>query len=157
MRQIPPGGEGIIKLKVDTNGYGGQKIVEQVKIYTNDPMHRLVTVTIKGTVEHFATVSPKMVRLVGTLGKSIVTRVTIEQRSEYPFKIVGIRAWDGKHIRYSLDDLADSTQTGYVLTVECLKKTKGRFADTIYLKTDSSIRPEISIVVLGNIYVVKNL
>ena len=127
-------------------------MVEQAKIYTNDPMDRPVVVTIKGTVEHFATISPKMVRLVGTLGKSIVTRVTIEQRPEYPFKIVGIRAWDGKYIRYTLDDLADSTRNGYVLTVECLKKTKGQFADTLYLETDSSIRPEIPIIVLGNIY-----
>jgi hypothetical protein len=152
VKRIPPGGEGIIKLKVDTDGYGGQKISEQAKIYTNGPMNRPIVVTIKGTVEQFATVSPKMIRLVGALGKTVVTRVTIEKRAEYPFKIVGIRAWDGKYIRYTLDELTDSTRNGYLLTVECLKKTKGQFADTLYLETDSSIYPEISIVVLGNIY-----
>jgi hypothetical protein len=152
VKRIPPGGEGIINLKVDTDGYGGQKIAEQAKIYTNGPMNRPIVVTIKGTVEQFATVSPKMIRLVGALGKTVVTRVTIEKRPEYPFKIVGIRAWDGKYIRYTLDDLTDSTRNGYLLTVECLKKTKGQFADTLYLQTDSSIRPEISIIVLGNVY-----
>ena len=39
----------------------------------------------------------------------------------------------------------------YVLTVENLKKTKGRYVDTIKFKTDSKIRPEIKIYVIGNI------
>ena len=137
---------------MDTAGYGGRKIVEQAKIYTNDKKRPLLIVTLTGYVEQFVTISPKWVRLVGPLGKTIVTHVTIKKRPQYPFKIVGLRALKGKFIRYTLEALNDSSQPGYVLTVECTKKTKGRFADTIYLKTDSKIRPEISINVIGNIY-----
>lgn len=126
--------------------------MEQAKVYTNDPKHRLLIVTITGSVEHFATVSPKMIRLVGTVGKPLVSRVTIEQRPEYPFKIVGIRAWNGKFIRYRMEELKESNSSGYTLIVECTKKDSGRFVDTIYLKTDSNIQPEISIIVMGNIY-----
>jgi len=38
------------------------------------------------------------------------------------------------------------------LTVENLKKVGGRYSDTIYLKTDSKIKPEIKIRVYGNIF-----
>lgn len=152
MKQIPPGGEGKITVKVDTHGYGGKKITEQAKIYTNDPKHPLLIVTIKGFVEHFAIVSPKMVRLVGQPGKPLVSRVTIEKKPEYPFKITNIRAWRGKFIKYHLEEMQDSDSSGYVLVVECTKKDSGRFVDTIYLKTDSNIQPEISIIVMGNIY-----
>jgi len=37
------------------------------------------------------------------------------------------------------------------LIVENLKKGKGHYYDTIYLKTDSKIKPEIKIRVYGNI------
>jgi hypothetical protein len=37
------------------------------------------------------------------------------------------------------------------LIVENLKKAGGYYLDTIYLKTDSKIRPEIKIRVYGNI------
>ncbi len=137
---------------MNTAGYGGRKIIEQAKIYTNDQNHGLLIVTLSGFVEHFATISPKWVRFVGPLGKTLVTQVTIKKRPEYPFKIVGMRAWKGEFIRYTLEELKDSSQPGYVLTVECTKKIKGRFTDTIYLKTDSNVRPEISIMVMGNIY-----
>ena len=152
MKQISPGGEGIIGVTVDTTGYAGRKITEQAKIYTNDKKQSLLIVTLTGHVEHFAVISPKWVRLVGPLGKTLKTRVTIKKRPEFPFKIVGLRAFKGKFIHYTLKEIKDSSQSGYELTVESTKKTKGRFVDTIYLNTDSEVRPEISIMVMGNIY-----
>ena len=137
---------------MDTAGYAGKKITEQAKIYTNDKERSLLIVTLTGYVEHFAIISPKWIRLVGPLGKTLKTRVTIKKSPEYPFKVVGMRAMKGKFIHYTLKELKDSSQPGYELTVESTKKTKGRFVDTIYLKTDSDIRPEISIMVMGNIY-----
>jgi hypothetical protein len=41
---------------------------------------------------------------------------------------------------------------GYLLTVENIKQETGRYFDTIILKTDSEIQPEISISVYGNIF-----
>ena len=108
----------------------------------------MLIVTLTGYIKHFVTISPKWVRLVGPLGKTLKTRVTIKKKPEYPFKIVGLSALKGKFIHYALAELKDSSQPGYELTVECTKKTKGRFVDTIYLKTDRNVRPEISIMVM---------
>jgi hypothetical protein len=38
------------------------------------------------------------------------------------------------------------------VTVENLKQNKGRYMDTIFLKTTSKIQPTIKIPVYGNIY-----
>ena len=65
--------------------------------------------------------------------------------------MVGDRTVRKKYIRYKLKETKRSERTEYVLTVANLKKEKGRYFETIKLKTDSKIRPEIRIRVYGNI------
>jgi len=56
------------------------------------------------------------------------------------------------NIGLRLKEVKISEREAYILTVENLKKTEGGYRDTIYLKTDSKIKPEIKINVHGNIY-----
>ncbi len=80
--------------------------------------------------------------------------VKIIPEEKYPFKMVGDRTVHNKNFRYKLEEVKRSTKTEkteYVLTVANLKKEKGRYFETIRLKTDSKIRPEIRIRVYGNI------
>ena len=77
--------------------------------------------------------------------------VKIIPEEKYPFKMVGDRTVNKKYIRYELKEVKRSEKTEYVLTVANLKKRKGRYFETIRLKTDSKIRPEIRIRVYGNI------
>lgn len=87
----------------------------------------------------------------GFTGDPIKRTVKIITEEKYPFKIVGDRTVKKKYISYELEKTNLSEKTGYVLTVANLKKGKGRYFETIRLKTDSKIRPEISIRVYGNI------
>jgi hypothetical protein len=89
--------------------------------------------------------------LNGFTGDSIVRTVKIIPEEKYPFKMVGDRTVRKKYIRYELEEANPAEKTEYVLTVANLKKQKGRYFETIRLKTDSNIRPEISIRVYGNI------
>ncbi len=102
-------------------------------------------------VNKFVTIAPKTVRLTGPVGKKIQRTVTIIQEEKYPFNILGTSARDGKNINFKLEDMKRSKERGYVLTVENLQKEKGRYFDTISLKTDSEIQPLIHIRVYGNI------
>ena len=77
--------------------------------------------------------------------------VKIIPEEKYPFKMVGDRTVNKKYIRYELKEVKRSEKTEYVLTVANLKKRKGRYFETIKLKTDSKIRPEINIRVYGYI------
>jgi len=107
--------------------------------------------TIMGNVEQFADIVPKRVVLRGFAGHSINAKVKIIPKDKYPFTIKTAKATHPKNIALTLEKTTSSEKMEYVLTVENLKKTKGRYVDTIKLKTDSKIRPEIKIHVIGNI------
>lgn len=85
------------------------------------------------------------------MGKKLQRTVTITLEEKYPFNILGTSVRDGKNINFRLKDVKRSKERGYVLTVENLKEEKGRYFDTISLKTDSEIQPLIHIRVYGNI------
>ena len=72
-------------------------------------------------------------------------------RKKYPFQITGTKAEQGKHIQFELKQVTRENRPAYVLTVENMKKTEGRYSDRIWLYTDSTIRPELSIWVYGQI------
>ena len=150
-RQIPPGGEGKITIEIDTSGNGGKKLKKNISIDTNDPHHQKLTLTVTGVVEKLVTIKPKWVRLNGPAGQPIRVSVTIIPDEKYQFKIYEIKAKNGKLIRYSLSEDKSPNGLRYLLTVENLKKEKGQYRDTIYLKTTSKYRPVININVYGNI------
>jgi len=78
-------------------------------------------------------------------------KIHIHQRTP-PFKILGVKAQKGKDISYKIKKvITPSKESEYLLTVTNQKNEKSRFFDTIYLETDSKIRPEIKISVYGNI------
>ena len=107
--------------------------------------------SVSGSIKSFASIRPKLVRLIGMAGQPISATVTIIPRKEYPFKIVATKAQAGEHIRYQLEEEKQSGSVAYLLTVENLKKDKGRYYDTIELTTDSRHRQKIQIKVYGQI------
>jgi hypothetical protein len=150
-RQIPPGGEGKITIKVNTNGYGGRTLTKRITVNTDSPVTPLLNLTVIGNINNFVRIIPDRVILNGFIGDPIVRTVKIIPEENYPFKMVGDRTVRKKYIRYELEEANLAEKTEYVLTVANLKKQKGRYFETIRLKTDSKIRPEISIRVYGNI------
>ena len=88
----------------------------------------------------------------GYVGEQIKQSIKIILEKKYPFKILEVKAQKGKDISYKIEEIiTPSNVLGYLLTVTNLKNEKSRFFDTIYLKTDSKIRPEIKISVYGHI------
>jgi len=104
-----------------------------------------------GNINNFVTIMPKRVILSGFAGDQISQTVKIIPEEKYPFKMAGDRIVYKENIRSELKEVSRSKKIEYVLTVVNLKKEKGRYFDTIKLKTDSKIRPVIEIRVYGNI------
>ena len=111
----------------------------------------MLYLTIVGNVEQFVEIIPKRVVLRGFAGSPIKAKVKIIPKDKYPFAIKKAKAANKRNITFTLEKTKSSEKIEYVLTVENLKKTKGRYVDTIKLKTDSKIRPVIKIYVIGNI------
>jgi hypothetical protein len=120
-------------------------------VYTNDKNRPRMDLAISGQVEKFVTIRPKHISLRGYTGDSIKALVSIIPEKKYPFKILKVSAKDGKNIKFQLDETTSSANGAYQLKVENLKPDSGRFYDTIFLETDSKIRPKLSVRVYGNL------
>jgi hypothetical protein len=118
-------------------------------VYTNDKNRPRQDLVISGPVEKFVTIRPQHVSLRGIAGDSIKGQVTIIPEKKYPFKILDVRAKDGKNINFQLDEVNKSNGQTYELKVENLREKTGRYYDTIILKTDSKVRPELNVRVYG--------
>ena len=119
----------------------------------NDPQQPRVSLLLKGKVEKWAHFSSRSIILRGRAGKKISSELVINQRPDYPFKVLNVTARYGRDIKYRLEKMTGSQSAGYILKVENLKDTPGRYFDTIYLQTDSSLHPKIGINVNGVILV----
>jgi hypothetical protein len=118
-------------------------------VYTNDKTRPRQDLVISGEVEKFVTIRPQHANMRGFVGDPIKGTVTIIPEKKYPFKILNLRAQDGKHIKYQLAEIKESDSMAYTLNIENLKKDAGRYYDSIILETDSKIRPQLSIRVYG--------
>jgi len=134
---------------VNTHGYGGRKIRKNITVQTNDPNKRKLNLLVTGVVEKFVSIVPSRILLTGPAGEPIVSVVKIIPEPKYPFKIVAVQVLNDKNIRYNLEEMLPAEGSGYKLTVENLKKEKGRYYDMLSLTTDSSIRPLVKIQVSG--------
>jgi hypothetical protein len=137
---------------VNTAGYGGRTVNKRITVKTNSVTQSLFYLTITGPVEQFVDIVPRRAVLSGIAGSPIKATVKIIPNDKYPFKIKKAKKTHTKNVAFKIDETKNPGKKGYVLTVENLHKTKGRFVDTIKLKTDSKIRPEIKIYVIGNIH-----
>ena len=111
----------------------------------------MTQLTISGSVKNFATITPKNIRLYGKVGEPVKETVRIVPEVSYPFKILGTKAQIGRDISYQLTPEEQTPGGAYLLTVENLKQETGRYYDTIFLMTDSRVKPKISIQVYGKI------
>jgi len=97
------------------------------------------------------TLSQNSVFLRGT-GETVLKKtVTITPQKKYPFKIVAVETKKSGNIAAKLESINSTVPTSYKLTVTNLKQNKGRYVESVTLKTDSPVRSEIKIRVYGQI------
>ena len=120
-------------------------------VYTNDKKNQKVNVSISGHGEKFATIQPRQVRLRGFTGEQVKKTVTIIPEGKYPFKVLKVRARNGRDIRFQLEEENKAEGLRYALIVENQRIQKGRYFDVITLETDSQIRPTLDVRVYGDL------
>jgi hypothetical protein len=118
-------------------------------VFTNDQARPRQDLIITGQVERFVTIRPQHANIRGFVGDSIKGSVTIIPEKKYPFKILNLRAKDGKYIKFQLEETKESDTMAYRLNIENVKTDAGRYYDAIILETDSKIRPQLNVRVYG--------
>jgi len=110
-----------------------------------------VGVAVTGMVEKFADIRPERVRLSGEAGQPLFTEVEIIPKKEHPFTIRRVQVRSGQFIKYEVEERTVDGQKRYVIRVENTRDEQGRYVDTLFVHTDSSFRPNITIHVTGMI------
>lgn len=148
---IPPGGEGVATVTLSTYGSGGTTVKKTVTIVTDDPENRQIPLTIKAKVLEPYSLRPANVKLKGNVGKSIKKTLNLAPTDDNPFTIQEITAKRGQNIRFDLKEIKKRDTVRYQLIVENTSETPGIYFDTLYVKTDSDMKPVIAINVIGKI------
>jgi hypothetical protein len=118
---------------------------KSAEVLTNDPKEPVVQLMVKGPVDKFATINPRMLNLRGNAGEALEGTVLIVLEERYPFKVVSVAAKEGKHIRVALSETKEGGKAAYALVVKNIKTEAGSYSDTVVLKTDSKLQPELNV------------
>lgn len=122
---------------------------KDIQVSTNDPANPTQTLILTGQIDKLFSLSPRRLRLVGTLGTEIKQKLVLDTHEKYPFKLTAVRAQHGTHIRYKFEEVAQPQKMRYVVTVENTREETGSFLDKLYLVTDSQLQPEIEVPIYG--------
>lgn len=129
---------------MDTAGYGGRRLEKGADVLTNDPKEPVAHLTVAGQVDRFATITPRMLSLRGVSGETLRGSVRIVPEEKYPFKILGTYPMEGK-LKVQLDEVTQDGKTTYALMVENMRTEAGSYHDTVRLKTDNPLQPEMDV------------
>lgn len=124
-----------------------------IRLSTTSKVQNEIVIPVWGniTAPQMVSIRPQHVALNGPAGTPIKGTVMIVPRNNYLFSITEVKAQNGTYIKWDLKEAEESGKKTYTLTVENLKMEKGRYYDTIFLKTDRTDLPEIRISVSGRV------
>jgi len=119
-------------------------VEKSAEVMTSDPVEPVVHLTVAGQVDRFAAITPRTLSLRGVSGETLRGSVRIVPEEKYPFRITSVQPLEGR-IKVQLDEVVLDGKKSYALEVESLRNEAGSFFDTVRLKTDSPLQPEMDV------------
>ena len=120
-------------------------------IHSNDPYRPQFALTMNGQVKPFAQIKPQHIIIRGFVGEPLRRRVTVVPSRDNPFAITEVKAKHGDNIKIAWETKETPQGITYLVDVENIRTERGRYYDTLYLMTDSTLKPQIPIQVRGSI------
>lgn len=153
---IAPGGEGIVTLDVAGDQVDGEWLKE-ADVYTNDPKHPKLSITIGGTVLRYVTVEPKRVHLRGGYGEPANADIDIfSSELGADFEVVSVTSDVDDKITY---DVAAASEPGHY-KIRLYKNPRLPTLNewgSVFIKTNSAQTPDkvvqVNVVTRGAIIV----
>ena len=141
-RVTPPGGEGKIKLLIDTKGLVGP-MRENAVVSTNDPGRPQVILTLEALVKPVITLSKHFVSFRGRGDEILSEEVEIQTEMEKPLILKPIQfSLEGK-VTYRLEELEKGRK--YRLRFENIPGPSENYRGFLKLRTNYTEKPEITI------------
>ena len=148
-RYTAPGETGSVEIRLNTRGYGGAIMRKEVSVLTNDPSNPATVLKLAGPVTRFVRISPTTIQLRKGDGEEATGSAKIIPVEGYPFKITRTSATAKARFTYNLEEFSNDKEKGWVLTVND-PQPEGRYSGTVYLYTDSKLKPRLEVRVYAN-------
>ena len=120
-------------------------------VHSNDPARPQLALTMSGQVDPFAQINPEHIIIRGFAGEKLHRQLTVVPSPQTPFAIKDVRAKHGNNIKVAWKAKETPEGKAYIIDVENTRTQKGRYYDTLFLITDSRLRPKIPVQVRGSI------
>ena len=117
---------------------------KSAEVLSNDPKEPVVHLVVAGHVDRFVTIEPRMLNLRGTAGDKLSGTLTVVPEEKYPFHLTAVQAREGR-VKATLSENRSEGKPSYAIRVENTKTDAGSFSDTLVLKTDSPLQPELEV------------
>ena len=148
-RVVPPGGQGRITLTIDTSRVRGP-FEKKAIVWSNDTERMSVALYLRGEVKpHIAMEPGGYVGLRGVVGKVPLEQIEIINLHEEPVKIEAIENDLPERVACRIKEI----RPGYVYRLEVMdiSTEPGDYTGHLIIKTDYPHKPELTVIVNGNI------
>jgi hypothetical protein len=115
---------------------------KSAEVVSNDPKEPVVHLVVAGPVDKFVTINPRMLNLRGTAGERLQGTMTVIPEEKYPFRLTGVQSREGR-IKASFSETKQEGRSAYAILIESQRSEPGSYSDTLVLKTDSALQPEL--------------
>ena len=143
---IPPGGEGKIRLHIDTSDYEGG-IRKSIVVSTDDPEMPPLILAVKADIIAPISVLPERVYFVGKKNAMLKTEVKIKANLDKPLEIKPVSFDLADKVKYSIEEL--TKKRVYKIKFVKLPSTDEKINGKLKIKTNYSEKPYINIVIKG--------
>lgn len=141
-KAIPPGGEGKIRLTVQTTGYQGN-LHKSARVYTNDPTNSVISLSLKGFVKVPILVSPPQVRLYGKEGQSLTRIIEVRAELDKPLILTPGPFDLTEKLTYSIEEIEKGKR--FQIRFTTTNSSPQSFRGSLKLNTNYPEKPEITI------------
>ena len=146
---IPPGGTGKVTLTIDTNRVRGE-FEKKAVVWSNDFERMSIVLRLIGEVKPHIAIEPGgFLSFQGVKGRLFPEHLNIINNHESPFKIIEVDNDLTNHIKWQLKEI----EPGFVyrLNAEDVSKKAGTYTGHLIVRTDSPKKPQLTIIVTGDI------
>ncbi len=147
-KAIPPGGEGKIKLQINTKGYQGS-VNKSAKVYHNDPDKKTLILKMTANVKTAIYLSSRYVSVYGMEGQSVTRVVDIKSELDKPLRITPTEFNLREKLSYTIEEIEKGRK--YRIKFKSIPSPPQTYMGFLKLKTNYPEKPEITIRIRGRI------
>jgi hypothetical protein len=117
---------------------------KSAEVLSNDPREPVVHLVVAGPVDRFVSINPRMLNLRGAAGERLQGTLTVIPEEKYPFRLTGVQPREGR-LKASFSETRQDGRPAYSILVENTRSDAGSYSDTLVLKTDSPVQPQLEV------------